>query len=80
MSLYFYLKKYLNKLKQHLNIMSSKKEEKTSTNKLHPSHVTRFSDASSFDEICTLCGATDQVPGGWGKLAEPCPKSENKKE
>jgi hypothetical protein len=39
----------------------------------HPSHVTRFSDASSFDEICVNCGATDQVPGGWGRLAYPCP-------
>jgi hypothetical protein len=39
----------------------------------HPSHVTRFSDASSFDEICVNCGATDQVPGGWGRLAHPCP-------
>lgn len=45
----------------------------------HPSHKTRFSDASSFDEICIYCGATDQVPGGWGQLAYPCskvPKSE----
>lgn len=40
----------------------------------HPSHVTRDSDASTFDEICVNCGATDQVPGGWGQLAEPCPK------
>lgn len=39
----------------------------------HPSHVTRVSDASSFDEICTNCGATDITGGGWGKLAEPCP-------
>ena len=40
----------------------------------HPSHKTRFSfGASTFDEICELCGATDHVPGGWGKLAEPCP-------
>lgn len=43
----------------------------------HLSHVTRFSDASTFDEICTSCGATDEVPGGWGALALPCPgKSE----
>ena len=43
------------------------------TNK-HPSHVTRISiDASSFDEKCINCGATDEL-GGWGKLAEPCPK------
>ena len=39
----------------------------------HPSHVTRFSwDASSYDVICVNCGATDQVPGGWGELAKPC--------
>jgi hypothetical protein len=47
---------------------------------LHPSHKTRFSDASSFDEICTLCGATDIVPGGWGALAKPCPKAKEDKE
>lgn len=42
----------------------------------HPSHKTRFSwDASTYDEICIYCGATDQVPGGWGQLAEPCPKA-----
>lgn len=41
---------------------------------LHPSHVTRMSDASTFDEICVNCGATDQAPGGWGELAKPCPK------
>lgn len=39
---------------------------------LHPSHKTRFSDASTFDEICINCGATDEVPGGWGQLAYPC--------
>jgi hypothetical protein len=38
----------------------------------HHSHVTRYSDASTYDEICVNCGATDQVPGGWGKLVEPC--------
>ncbi len=44
---------------------------------LHPSHVTRISmDASSYDEICVNCGATDVVAGGWGKLAEPCPNSQ----
>lgn len=42
---------------------------------LHPSHVTRFSDSSMYDERCVNCGATDQVPGGWGRLAEPCPKA-----
>ncbi len=45
---------------------------------LHPSHKTRFSwDASTFDEICELCGNTDMVPGGWGKLADPCPANPN---
>ncbi len=40
----------------------------------HPSHVTRVSlDASSFDEICINCGATDIVPGGWGELGRVCP-------
>ena len=39
---------------------------------------TRFSvDASTYDEICTKCGATDMVPGGWGDLAKPCPKTED---
>ncbi len=41
----------------------------------HPSHKTRISDASTFDEICVNCGATDEVPGGWGQLAYPCPKN-----
>jgi dihydrofolate reductase (trimethoprim resistance protein) len=27
-------------------------------------HVTRFSDASTFDEVCVLCGAKDGVPRG----------------
>lgn len=38
---------------------------------IHPSHKTRFSDASTFDEICTLCGATDEI-GGFGNLQYPC--------
>lgn len=42
----------------------------------HPSHKTRSSDASTFDEVCVLCGATDRVPGGWGDLAFPCPKAD----
>ena len=45
----------------------------------HPSHKTRLSDASSFDEICVHCGATDRVPGGWGNLALPCPTPGGKK-
>jgi hypothetical protein len=38
----------------------------------HPSHVTRPSDASSFDEICINCGARDSAGGGWGSLRYPC--------
>ena len=44
----------------------------------HPSHKTRYSDSSYYDEICIHCGATDIVPGGWGKLADPCPKEPKK--
>jgi hypothetical protein len=44
----------------------------------HPSHKTRSSDASSFDEVCVLCGATDISGGGWGWLRVPCSgKKEN---
>lgn len=39
----------------------------------HESHETRVSDASSFDEICTLCGRTDRSGAGWGWLRMPCP-------
>lgn len=46
----------------------------------HPSHKTRFSwDASTYDEVCVLCGATDQVPGGWGDLAKPCPAARDER-
>lgn len=36
----------------------------------HPSHQTRSSDASSFDEVCESCGATDAA--GDRRLAWPC--------
>ena len=44
---------------------------------VHPSHVTRFSDASTFDEICDVCGATDNPlglrgDGPLGELVKPC--------
>ncbi len=40
--------------------------------KTHPSHDTRVSmDASTYDEICSSCGATDTR--GSGLLGEPCP-------
>lgn len=45
---------------------------------LHPSHETRFSDASTFDEICVNCGATDIAGGGWGRLRYPCQGSSHK--
>ncbi len=38
----------------------------------HESHRTRISDASSFDEICVLCGARDITGDGWGLLELPC--------
>lgn len=41
---------------------------------LHPSHVIRISDASTYDSVCINCGETDQVPGGWGELKFPCNK------
>ena len=45
---------------------------------LHPTHRTRISlDASTYDEICELCGATDITLGGWGKLGEPCPSNDD---
>lgn len=45
-----------------------------SDNQKHPTHRTKISlDASSYDEICVNCGATDRI-GSWGKLAEPCSK------
>jgi hypothetical protein len=41
--------------------------------RMHPSHVTRSSDSSYYDEVCIHCGDTDIVPGGWGKLSNECP-------
>lgn len=41
---------------------------------IHPDdkgHRTRFSDASTYDEICVLCGATDRR--GDNRLDKPCP-------
>jgi hypothetical protein len=45
----------------------------------HGSHELRGSDASTFDYICVHCGHTDRVPGGWGKLVEPCPEKDKTK-
>lgn len=36
----------------------------------HPSHEPRISDASTFDEICVYCGATDTR--GSGTIHLPC--------
>lgn len=48
---------------------------------VHPTHKTRISfDASSYDEICILCGAHDHVLGGLGDLVEPCPEQALQKE
>ena len=51
--------------------------ERQEPDRLHPSHKTRVSvGASSFDEICTRCGATDIAGGGWGRLKYPCSKAQ----
>lgn len=47
--------------------------------KKHPSHITRSSDSSMYDEKCINCGATDIAGGGWGELALPCKSGNNKK-
>jgi NTP pyrophosphatase (non-canonical NTP hydrolase) len=62
-----YQKKFNRFMDWHIN------SEIVLQDRKHPSHTTRSSDASTFDEICTKCGAHDIVGGGWGKLAEPCP-------
>lgn len=38
----------------------------------HPSHITRFSDSSFYDEKCVLCGGTDG--SGDHSLLLPCPE------
>ena len=40
--------------------------------RVHESHRTRLSDSSLYDEVCTLCGATDRGRN----LEEPCAGSE----
>jgi len=52
-----------------------KRVKRETVEKVHPSHVTRMSDASTFDEICVNCGFHDQVPGGLGDLVKPCPNA-----
>lgn len=58
--------------------MSDETKGKREGEGIHPSHVTRFSDASTFDEICTICGTTDNPMGlrgvgPLGDLVKPCP-------
>jgi ketol-acid reductoisomerase len=36
----------------------------------HETHKTRYSDSSVYDEICTVCGATDAR--GFDALNKPC--------
>ena len=36
---------------------------------VHPTHKTRMSDSLLYDEVCTVCGATD---GAHGSLDSPC--------
>lgn len=43
---------------------------------VHHTHVTRFSDSSWYDEICTNCGAHDIAGGGYGDLVNPCTAAE----
>lgn len=43
---------------------------------VHSSHRTRFSmSASTYDEICELCGAHDELMG-FGMLACTCPATQ----
>lgn len=49
--------------------------EKHNVDECHSSHVTRSSDASSYDFRCINCGATDEAGVGWGRLRFSCPKS-----
>ena len=37
----------------------------------HPTHTTRYSDSSLYDEVCTKCGAND-APGRGQSLELPC--------
>ena len=47
---------------------------------IHYTHRTRFSfDASTYDEICELCGATDGIMT-FGQLAYECPASDEKRQ
>lgn len=52
---------------------------------VHETHRTRFSDASTFDGVCELCGTTDNPlgvrgEGQLGDLVNPCPASDEQRE
>lgn len=49
-------------------------EETEPTMTCHPTHKTEYRDSSHYEEVCLYCGNTD-TPGGWGKLADPCPEN-----
>lgn len=40
--------------------------------KPHPTHKIRSSDASTYDMVCIVCGATDITGSGWGQLRFEC--------
>lgn len=49
--------------------------EPQSATSLHLSHIVWFSMSEPmFANFCVNCGETDEVPGGFGKLDEPCTK------
>lgn len=43
--------------------------------KIHPNHRMRISLGPGFDEVCTLCGRSDQ----YRDLEKPCPASPEKR-
>lgn len=40
----------------------------------HPTHNTRYSDSSLYDEVCKKCGATDAM--GCDLLNKSCPNAD----
>ena len=51
---------------------------KQTKDRCHESHETISSMSSHYDVICINCRAVDRM-GSWGKLAEPCPRTEDSK-
>lgn len=58
--------------------LSEKVLKESYPDRRHPSHITRASDASSFDEVCNNCGHTDIAVSGWGELRYPCRSAHRK--